>query len=115
MNREQARPLNIAFLGYNATTTRKGFQMMIEENKDQIEKVTNGGCRALLKDGTMIVAILSDCNLRGYKFDQLILCDDERWKIYGHKAELIDDILSYNMGLSYVPDEFKVLKIDYFQ
>lgn len=105
---------NIGFLGYTSELSIKGLRQFAENNKDEIRNVRNSNidCELYLKDGTIIRAITySERFLHGYKFDQLILFDDNRWNIgrERYQWEMIDKIRTYSMALSYVPDECQIL------
>lgn len=109
-------PINfyIGFLGYTSELSIKGLRQFAENNKDQIKDFRNGNfdCELYLKDGTVIRAITyGERFLHGYKFDQLILFDDDRWNIgkERYQWEMIENIKRYSMGLSYVPDECQIL------
>lgn len=106
---------DIALLGYTTELSREGVKQLAENNKEQIEKlrINNYDCELFLKDGTRIKAIgYSENWLRGYKFDQLILFDDDRWLIDIHKDETIRMIKACTMYVSNVPEEFQILKYE---
>lgn len=112
-----SRPItfDIAFLGYTRELSVKGLKQFAENNKEQIEKFkTNpSDCVLYLKDGTKITAIgYSENWCRGYKFDQLILFDDDRWYIEFDKMREIYRIVLGTMYISNVPEEFQILKYE---
>lgn len=103
---------DIAFLGYNMDLSKKGLKEFAENNKEQVEKIRFNSCdyELYLKDGTRIKAIgYSENWLHGYKFDQLMLFDDDRWNIEIHKEEEIRMIKTRTMYMSNVPKEYQVL------
>lgn len=105
---------NLAFLGYNAKLTKYGLGQFLRNNAGQILKADMRTLIAIFKDGTRVKAIPSadEGNLRGYKFDQLILFDDERWLIERDRVEDIRTIKFLTMHLSNVPEEFQILKYE---
>jgi len=103
---------DLALLGYTYELSRKGVRQIAENNKEQVEKFKNNtyDCELHLKDGTRIFAIgYGERWLHGYKFDQLILFDDNRWLIETDKNEEIRMIKVCTMGASYVPEEHQIL------
>lgn len=105
---------DIAILGYNNDLTRYGLRQLAENNKEQVEKLKWGAnvnnCELFLKDGTRIRAIgYGEHWLHGYKFDQLILFDDDRWNIEIHKKDEIRMIMACTMYMSNVPEEHQIL------
>lgn len=106
---------DIAFLGYTRELSVKGLRQLAENNKEQIEKFYKSydNCVLYLKDGTKITAIGYGENWHnGYKFDQLILFDDDRWNIEIHKEEEIRLIKTCTMYVSNVPEEFQILRYE---
>ena len=110
---DTSRPItfDIAFLGYTSEFSRYGLKQFAENNIEQVEKRTRDVL--YLKDGTKITAIGYGENwCRGYKFDQLILFDDDRWNIEFDKMREIYNIVLGTMYISNVPDEFQILKYE---
>jgi hypothetical protein len=108
----EPRRLDMAFLGYTRELSIKGLKQFAENNKEQILKFKNNSCNCevYLNDGTRITAIgYSENWLHGYKFDQLILFDDDRWEIKVNKEELISMIKNCTMYISNVPEEYQIL------
>lgn len=107
-------PLNIAILGYNTKLSIYGFRQFLDNNREQVEKVNIPRNIAILKDGTRIEAITGSVvrNLRGERFDQLILFDDDRWAIEWHRAEDIEWIKYLTMQTTIIPEEFQILKYE---
>lgn len=111
----EPRRFDLAFLGYTRELSVKGLRQFAENNKEQVEKFrfNSCDCELYLKDGTRIKAIgYSENWLHGYKFDQLILFDDDRWNIKTHKAEGIRMIKACTMYMSNVPEEFQILRYE---
>lgn len=116
---QKAYPLVIAFLGYTSALSQKGLKRLAEDNFEQVDnlKMKQRGAILKLKDGTVIVTVdydRIDFTERGYRFDQLILCDDERWDITYYKADVISHIIKENMCFSCVPEEYRILKYQGF-
>ena len=110
--RSQPRPLVIAFMGYNARTTRLAFAQFTADNKEQIERIRRAQRGELyFKDGTRIFEFPpSDVGrgLDGCEFDQLILADDRRRSIY---LDCFDEIAAFRSGplaRSCVPEEYQI-------
>lgn len=111
--REPFEYFDIAFLGYNNKLTKYGLGQFLRNNAEQILKADMATLTAYFKDGTTIKGLIGiDDRLRGFRFDQLILFDDERWEIEWHRAEDIRIIKALTMQLSNVPKEFQVLKYE---
>ena len=103
----------LALLGYNAKLTRYGFEQFVKNNEEQIWKVNMRDLISFFKDGTQVIGLLSaDDRIRGYRFDQLILFDDNRWEIERHREEDIEIIKALTMQLSNVPEKFQILKYE---
>lgn len=113
VERKPFKYFDLVFLGYNAKLTRYGFEQFLKNNEEQIRKVDMRNLIAFFKDGTQIKGLLSaDDRIRGYRFDQLILFDDERWEIEWHRAEDIRIIKALTMQQSNVPEKFQILKYE---
>jgi len=114
VEREPFEYFDIAFLGYNAKLTNYGFRQFLENNREQIRAVYFESLIIILKDGTRLKAIpiVDVRHLGGYRFDQLILFDDERWLIEWKRSEDIRIIKALTMQLSNVPEEFQILKYE---
>ena len=106
--------IDIGFLGYNAKLTEYGLKQFIENNEEDIDKVYWIQKVVFLKDGTKIKGLTTpnDIGLRGFKIDQLILFDDNRWEIEWARAEEIRIIKALTMQVSNVPEEFLILKYE---
>jgi hypothetical protein len=111
MNIEVVRPLKIGFIGYNREQTDTGLEQFVKSNKDQVTHFAR--CEVVLEDGTKIVPIYNEDNVRGKKFDQIILCDDERWNIWEKRKDLIEYVFWYMAGHSCIPEEYIVMKCEY--
>lgn len=106
---------DIAFLGYTRDLSVYGLRQFAENNEEQILKFNKSrdNCVLYLKDGTKITAIgYSENWCDGYKFDQLILFDDDRWHIEFDKMKEIGNIMLGTMCISNVPDEFQILRYE---
>ncbi|MSU01900.1 hypothetical protein [Tissierella pigra] len=114
IEREPFEYFDIAFLGYNAKLTNYGFRQFLENNREQVRAVYFESLIIILKDGTRLKAIpiVDDRHLGGYRFDQLILFDDNRWLIEWERSEDIRIIKALTMQLSNVPEEFQILKYE---
>lgn len=111
---ESSEPIyfDIAFLGYTSELSRYGLKQFAENNKEQVNKFKwdTYDCELYLKDGTRIKAIsYSERFLHGYKFDQLMLFDDNRWLILDKRYKEIHRIKECTMYTSYVPYEHQLL------
>lgn len=108
-------PLRLALLGYNQKTTEMGLRYFINNNADQIEGVSWVNKEIRLKDGSTIRGIISadELYLRGKRFDQLILFDDNRWEIEWYRSEDIRIIKALTMYISVIPEEFQIIKYEY--
>ena len=114
MNR-WTRPLEIAFMGYNTPQTQAAFQQFARDNQEEIRTDLLKMGLLTLKDGTRITEITPGTAGRGireYKYDQLILADDSRKKIYSARWREISLFLQTAMDRSCVPGEYKILFYD---
>lgn len=110
---EELKPLKIAILGYNSNMSIKGIRYIFEHNKEQVKYLKCNQDKAYMEllDGTRIESISHNQILRGFKYDQLILFDDERWLIEHKKIDKIAEILNYCMFASCIPKEYKIIKM----
>lgn len=99
-------------MGYDTKQTDEGLRQFVDNNKEQVVWVSRARKEIRLKDGTIIRGVSSTENLRGKKFDQLILFDDGRWNIKLHKEEDIRIIKALTMNLSIVPEEFQIIEYE---
>lgn len=113
---EWKRPLEIAFMGYNAQQTRLAFMQFARDNAEEIAEYSRTWCDYLkLKDGTRVKGIAPERVRRGidgYRFDQLILADDSRKKIHIDRSDEIDALIYGVLACSCVPEEYKILVYD---
>lgn len=114
IEREPFEYFDLAFLGYNAKLTKYGIRQFVDNNIEQVTQFDTKRNIVYLKDGTMIKGLIcsDDRSLRGYRFDQLILFDDDRWMIDFMREEEIRIIKALTMQLSNVPEEFQILKYE---
>ena len=108
---ETLYPLKIGLIGYNTKQTEYGLRVLAHENNEKVRYFTKD--RIVFEDETEIYAIRNIDNVRGKKLDQLILCDDERWHIWTDRKIFIENVLSYIMGHTCVPNEHIVMKFEY--
>lgn len=108
------RPLRLALMGYNWELSKKGLRQLVENNKGQVGQFNESKFRsvAYLNDDTTITAIGPGQDFRGHKYDQLILFDDDRWHILQDKAAAIQAVIEQTLYMSYVPEEFQIIKYE---
>ncbi len=108
-------PLRLGLLGYSKHTTEDGLRYFINNNIEQIEGTSWGNKEIRLKDGSTIRGITSvnEMSLRGKRFDQLILFDDDRWNIKWQRNEDIRIIKALTMYYSIIPEEFQIIEYEY--
>lgn len=112
---EWARRLEIAFMGYDAQQTKAAFQQFARDNQEEIRTDLLKMGLLTLKDGTRITEITPGTAGRGireYKYDQLILADDSRKRIYSARWREISLFLQTAMDRSCVPEAYKILFYD---
>lgn len=110
------RPLELVFMGYNAPLTDRFIQQFAADNAEQVAHFNKARRFLTLTDGTRIKGVSPGVVQRGfdgYRFDQLILADDERELIYITAAREIE-IVRASLALSCVPEEFRVLYYNVF-
>lgn len=114
IEREPFEKFDIALLGYNVKLTRYGIRQFVDNNIEQVTQFDTSRNIVYLKDGTTIegIAFTNDRNLRGYRFDQLILFDDYRWEVEWAREEEIRIIRELTMQLTNVPEDFQILKYE---
>ncbi|MGJ0847439.1 hypothetical protein ACR77J_12180 [Tissierella praeacuta] len=112
--REPFEYFDLAFLGYNNKLTKYGLGQFLRNNAEQILKADMATLTAYFKDGTKIKGLIGvdDRRLGGYRFDQLILFDDDRWLIRFDREEDIRIIKVLTMFDSNVPEEFQILEYE---
>lgn len=109
---EKSKNLEIAFMGRDARETKETFQQFARDNKNEIRTDLLKWGLLVLKDGTRITRVLPGEGIHGYYFDQLILADDSRRKIFIDRGDAIDALLYGALARSYVPEEYKILFYD---
>lgn len=111
----QFLPLRLGLLGYSRHTTEDGLRYFINNNIEQVDGMTWCDKKIYLKDGSFIKGITSvnECNLYGLRLDQLILFDDDRWKIKWYREEDIRIIKALTMYCSVIPEEFQIIEYEY--
>lgn len=116
MDCEELRPLSIAFMGYNSVLTERFIRQFCEDNQRNV--FSHSEKRVILNDGTRIVPVCPSRvwrGLDGYRFDQLILADDERKMIYETYSREISFIACHYLLHSWVPPEFQILYYNPFE
>lgn len=108
---EKLYPLKIGLIGYNRQQTQHGMRVFAYENRDKVCYFTKN--KIILEDETEIHAIYNMNDVRNKMFDQLILCDDERWNVLEERKAFIEDVLRYITSYSCVPYDFLVMKFEY--
>lgn len=112
---EQITPLKIGFIGYNSQLTQDGLRKFANNNEEDVEIFKYRKSYIRLKDGTEMVGLYENRGggLRGHRFDQLILFDDERWMIKWDRYNFIKTVIEKCMRwYSCVPEEFQVLEYE---
>ncbi len=112
---EQIVPLKIGFIGYNSQLTQDGLRQFVENNEEDVEIFKYRQSYIRLKDGTEIVGLYENKvgGLSGHRLDQLILFDDERWKIKWDRYDFIRRIIERCIdGYSCVPKKFQIIKYE---
>ena len=112
---EQIVPLKIGFIGYNSQLTQDGLRQFAKNNENDVEIFQYRQSYIRLKDGTEIVGLYKNRvgDLRGYRLDQLILFDDERWMIGWKRCDFIKRVIERCIkGYSCVPEEFQILEYE---
>lgn len=114
IEREPFEHFDLVLLGYNVKLTRIGIRQFVDNNIEQVTQFDTSRNIVYLKDGTTVkgMTFANDWSLRGYRFDQLILFDDDRWEICFAKAEEIRIIKALTMQRSNVPEGFQILKYE---
>ena len=112
---EQIESLKIGFIGYNSQLTREGLKQFAENNKEDVEAFKYRQSYIRLKDGTEIVGLYENKvdGLRGHRFDQLILFDDERQEIKWERCSFIKRIIEECINwYSCVPEEDQIIEYE---
>lgn len=112
---EKVVPLKIGFIGYNSQLTQDGLIQFAENNKEDVAIFKHRTSYIRLKDGTEIAGLYENRpdGLRGHKFDQIILFDDERWNITAHRYDFIKQVIGRCVSwYSCVPEEYQILKYE---
>lgn len=100
--------LNIAVISINAKLTERALREVAQSDMSSIAKRRRDCVR--MADGTIYRAVYPACypqRLNGYRFDQLILVDDDKERNYTHKEwlavygnmyETVDEIKQYRLS-----------------
>lgn len=113
--KETIKRLEIAFMGYDTQQTKAAFQRFARDNQEEIRTDLLKMGLLTLKDGTRITAITpgtAGSGICAYKYDQLILADDSRKRIYSARWREISLFLQTAMDRSCVPERYKILFYD---
>ena len=113
--KETIKRLEIAFMGYDTQQTKAAFQRFARDNQEEIRTDLLKMGLLTLKDGTRITAITpgtAGSGICAYKYDQLILADDSRKRIYSARWREISLFLQTAMDRSCVPEGYKILFYD---
>lgn len=70
--------IKIAFYGGSAKLTMALLAQFVEDNHEQVAKFDDRSGRALLTDGTEIIAIFGKCSAVWTRFDQILVAVDQR-------------------------------------
>lgn len=112
---ERIKPLKIGFIGYNSQLTQDGLIQFAENNKEDVEIYKCRASYIRLKDGAEIVGLYENRPdaLRGHRFDQIVLFDDERWNITARRYDFIKQVIEKCVSwYSCVPEEYQILKYE---
>ncbi len=99
------KPLRIAFVAANASQNTHWFRDFRRINGDIIRR--NYRNYVELQDGTEIVPVISNRDLCGSRFDQVIVADDRRRLLLSENgiiATIINEIMATSSRR--IPDEF---------
>lgn len=105
--------ITIAFLTYNAELLDREFRKFADTNKNEIVRYINNKCchpEIRFRDGTRVIGFreIHD-NCRGYKIDQILLCDDSRKIIYGKRYKEMKFLKDFCMNITCIPEEFQIM------
>ena len=103
--------LNIAIIGYNYELSCKALWEIVNNDKSSKPKVKQKN-NVIMEDDTKYIAISNIIKTRGNIFDQLIIVDDSRWKIFDKQYEVIDYVKE-RLFSSYVPEKFQIQQYEY--
>lgn len=109
---EVIRPLQIGLIAYNRQQAEEGLRVIAENNEEQVKYLDNN--KLVLQDDTTIYVLYdSPYQLRGRRFDQLVLFDDNRWNVLDTKRDFIVKILKeYIFPWSCVPVDYIVMQYE---
>lgn len=100
-------PLKIAFLGYNTRLTDLYFRQLAEDNREQVKYFDGRRGVMVLHDGTQIKALRGPVKyLDGVRYDQVIIVDDRRLRIFEHRREELR-YLRHVTRYTEIPEEFR--------
>lgn len=107
-----AGSLRLAFIGWDAGKTATYLHQFAQDNHESVAAYDRHRHIVRLRDGTTVVGILSDRDVRdGSHYDQIIVADDRRKHIFYHRANLINALLCIRQK-SLVPDIFAIQHYD---
>lgn len=104
--------LRLAFVGWGPFHTRLSFHQFFLDNKEQVERFDTVQNRIVLRDGTVIKALLvPPRSTDGLRFDQVIVADDRRLRLL-HGDSYMVYLLRHIMGYSGTPEDYKFIVYD---
>jgi adenylate kinase len=83
--------INIAVVGYNNDLSLKAARELATNDMDS-EIVLANKNTIMMKDGTHYIPIGNANQIRGCRYDQIILVDDERWEVLVKRANDINEV-----------------------
>jgi hypothetical protein len=105
--------LRVAVIGYTYELSCRAIRILAKSDESKIKTVKKS--QIIMEDDTEYFAISPDSydSLRGYKFDQLIIVDDDRWEILYKHCGIINYIKQRILYYSFVPESFQVQKFEW--
>jgi len=107
---EKGNMSKIGIIGYNYDQSKQALKEIVENDESACRSMSSWG--AVMFDKTRYFIIEDSRGLRGFRFDQLVIVDDNRWNVYDKRNDLILDAILSLAG-SCVPNEFLVLEYEY--
>ncbi len=105
--------LKIGVLGWDSHLSQVALKQVVLNDKTTTPKKIYKD-KVITEDESLYMIVPQEIDkLRGLRFDQLILVDDERWQLLDKHYYLIKDFENYVISTSCVPDEFKIQKYEW--
>lgn len=104
--------LHIAVVAYDFRLSCKAIKELAMSDKNSKIKIARKD-EIMMEDGTRYKAFPTYNHTRGKWIDQIIIVDDDRWKVYDQQYELIEWLKIRVDCTSYIPEEYQIQEYEW--